>query len=362
VEFELGEDQQELRRTVRGFLDRHATAATVRAAAENDGGFAAGVWERLVGEMELTALAIDVQHGGAGATFVEVGIALEELGRTLLPVPYLSTVVAAGAIAQQPLGTEVASLLERIAGGAIATIRVAGDGMRASTAGAEIAIDGVIEHVPDGVHAELLVLDATVEDEPALCAVGLNGPGVEVKPLPTLDQTRPQAMVHLEGARGVILSAPGEGRQAVDRARDLIAVAHAVESIGAGARCLEQTVSYLQERVQFGRPIGSFQALKHRCADLFSALDSARSTAYYAAWAVDGAPEELPILAPLAQLVCGEALLRIAAEAIQLHGGIGFTWEHDAHLFFKRAKTTELLCGGQRRLRALVGARAGIVR
>jgi alkylation response protein AidB-like acyl-CoA dehydrogenase len=150
------------------------------------------------------------------------------------------------------------------------------------------------------------------------------------------------------------------GPEAVARARDLFSVGVAVESVGAAARCLEETVAYLKERVQFGRPIGSFQALKHRCADLATELEAARSTAYYAAWAVDGAPDELGVVAPLAEAVAGAALLHVAAEGIQMHGGIGFTWEHDAHMYLKRAKANELLAGGYRRVRRQVAERAGI--
>ncbi|MGD0452974.1 MAG: acyl-CoA dehydrogenase family protein [Solirubrobacteraceae bacterium] len=361
MRFAFTEDQDELRRTVRGFLERHATATIVRAAAESGDGLADEAWARLVAEMELTSLAIGLERGGAGASFVEVGVALEELGRTLLPVPYLPTVVAAAAL-EHADSAAARSLLERIVAGAAATIALEepGAGLLARGAGEDLRVDGLVEHVLDGAHAELLLIAAELDGEPALLAVQAGADGVAVEPHTTLDQTRRQASVRLTGARAVRISSPGEGAALLDRARDVLAVALAVECVGAAARCLELTVSYLKERVQFGRPIGSFQALKHRCADLAVALESARSTAYYAMWAVDGAPEELPILAPLAQAVCVEAFALIAAETIQLHGGIGFTWEHDAHLYFKRAKATELLGGGTRAQRRLVGVRAGL--
>ncbi len=367
MDFSFSEDQRELRATIAAFLERHATSPVVRGAALEGDGFAREPWQRLVGEMELTGLAIELERGGSGAGFVEVGIALEELGRTLLPVPYLGTVVAAaalagggesGADAEMAVDAEAAApLLERIAGGAVAAVAVdpVNRGAVLNGNGAR-RLDRWVEHVVDAPHADFLVLRATAGGEPALVAVDLDAEGVAVEPLPTLDQTRRQATVRFAGAPAVCL-----GGGAVARAGDLLGVALAVESVGAAARCLETTVEYLEERVQFGRPIGSFQALKHRCADLAAELEAARSTAYYAAWAVDGAPEELPALAPLARAVCGEALYRVAAESIQLHGGIGFTWEHDAHLYFKRAKANELLAGGFRGQRRLAAERAGIL-
>ncbi len=364
MDFSFDEDQRELRSVVADFLQRHATSPAVREAAEGDG-FAAEQWGRLTGEMELTGLAIAPEHGGAGASFVEVGIAIEEIGRTLLPVPYLSTVTAAAVLSHICSDEDAAPLLERIAGGAAAASGLAGvlpsfqgdNTLQARKHGDGVVVDGEIA-VVDGATAEVLVLAAGREGEPVLVAVEAAAAEVVVEPLATLDQTRRQAKVRLDGAPATVLAA---GPEPLARARDLLSVGLAVESVGAAARCLEETVAYLKERVQFGKPIGSFQALKHRCADLATELEAARSTAYYATWAVDGAPEELAILAPLAEAVAGAALLHVAAEAIQMHGGIGFTWEHDAHMYLKRAKANELLAGGYRGLRTLVGERAGIL-
>jgi alkylation response protein AidB-like acyl-CoA dehydrogenase len=373
MDFSFSEDQRELRAIVTAFLERHATSQQVRAAAEGDG-FAAEQWARLTGEMELTGLAVAPELGGAGASFVEVGIAVEELGRTLLPVPYLSTVTAAAVLSHVSGDDAAGPLLERIAGGAAAAVGLGeaagawgrsrpgdapgpGGALYIRGDGDEFLIDGEVA-VVDGATAEILVLAARRGSEPVLVAVEASAPGCPVEPLATLDQTRRQAAVRLDGAPATLLAT---GPEALARARDLLAVGLAVESVGAGARCLDETVAYLKERVQFGRPIGSFQALKHRCADLATELEAARSTAYYATWAVDGAHEELPVVAPLAEAVAGAALLHVAAEAIQLHGGIGFTWEHDAHMYLKRAKANELLAGGYRGVRRLVAERAGIL-
>jgi alkylation response protein AidB-like acyl-CoA dehydrogenase len=369
VDFSFDEDQRELRSVVADFLERHAGSQAVRATAEGDG-FAAEQWGRLTGEMELTGLAIAPERGGAGASFVEVGIAIEEIGRTLLPVPYLSTVTAAAVLSHICSDEDAGPLLERIAGGAAAAVALSASPRaavlpsfqghmtpEARKHGGGEAVDGELA-VVDGATAEVLVLAAECEGEPVLVAVETSAPEVTVEPLATLDQTRRQARVRLDGAPVTVLAA---GSESLARARDLLAVGLAVESVGAAARCLDETVAYLKERVQFGKPIGSFQALKHRCADLATELEAARSTAYYATWAVAGAPEELAVLAPLAEAVAGAALLHVAAEAIQMHGGIGFTWEHDAHMYLKRAKANELLAGGYRGLRTLVGERAGIL-
>jgi alkylation response protein AidB-like acyl-CoA dehydrogenase len=360
MRFALTEDQQELRAVVRAFLDRHAGSAQVRALIDAPER-AHEPWRRLTGELELTALAIPVEHGGAGASFVEVAVAIEELGRTLLPVPYLPTVAAAAAITDAHGASAddherggAGALLERIASGATAAIAFAPG---ATSDGRVVA--GEADHVLGGDLAEILVVVAAIDGEPALLAVDAEGPAVSRTRLPTLDQARGQAHVAFGGAPAVVLTGPSDGARAVERATDVLRAALAVESIGAADRCLEMTVAYLKERRQFGRVLGSFQALRHRCADLAAELEGARSTAWYAAWAVDGAPAELPVVGPLAKAVCADAYLHVAAETIQLHGGIGFTWEHDAHLHLKRAKSTQLLLGDSRRLRRLAAERAG---
>ncbi len=367
MDFSFTDDQQELRSTLRAFLARHAGSREVRAAALDGDGFARPAWERLTGEMELTALAIDAELGGAGAGFVEVAVALEELGRELLPAPYLPTVVVAHAASSARAARDeqreaAEQVLRRVIAGAALGLGIeGGEPPRARSEDGRVLVDGAVEHVLDGAHCEALLLAVELDGEPALVALDAGADGVAIEPLASLDHTRRQARATLTHAPVARLSEPGEGARAVAHARDVYAVALAVESVGAAARCLETTVAYLKERVQFGRPIGSFQALKHRCADLAAELEAARSTAYYAAWAVDGAPEELPVLAPLARAVCGESLLHVAAEAIQLHGGIGFTWEHDVHLYFKRAKANELLARGFGASKRLAAARAGLL-
>lgn len=364
MDFAFSEEQQELRAVVRAFLAQRARSEQVRA------GWEPATWAQLIEQLELTAVALPEAVGGAGASFVEAGIALEEIGRALLPAPYLPTVVGATALAGLP------ELQARVvAGDAIGLALDARDPLRpVATASARAAgddgdspplLDGVAPQVLDGALARLFVVAARDGDgagEPALYAVEASARGVRVVARPTVDATRGQAAVHLSAAPAIRLTAPGEGAAALSRLVETLWVAQAVEAVGVGDRALRETVAYLKERVQFGRVLGSFQALRHRCADLAAELEGARATAHYAAWAVDGAPHELAVTAPLAKAVCAQAAYRVAAEAIQLHGGIGFTWEHDAHLWFKRAKATEQLYGTPRALRRLAAERAGVLR
>jgi alkylation response protein AidB-like acyl-CoA dehydrogenase len=371
MDFAFTDDQEELRAVVRAFLGQRARSEQVRA------GFSPETWAQLIEQMELTAVALPEDVGGAGATFVEASVALEETGRALLPAPYLPTVVAATALGAVP------ALQERIVGGAVAALALdaeqpsrpaataqadgsgtAGSGVSAS---AGYRVDGTVAHVLDGALADLFVVSATVADgsggqEPALFAVEAGADGVTVTDHVALDQTRGQATVRFASAPAVRLTETGAGGRAIERLVGVLWVALAIEAVGAADRCLRMTVDYLKERVQFGRVLGSFQALRHRCADLAAELEGARATAYYAAWAVDGAPDELAEVAPLAKAVCTEMFLHVAGETIQLHGGIGFTWEHDAHLYFKRAKASELLFGRPRELRLLAAERAGLLR
>ena len=332
------EELQAMRSAVRGFLEQHAPA---RAQLSADG----TTWKRLSEELGLTALPVAEVHGGAGGTFVELGVVLEETGRSLLRAPYLSTVVAAAVL--QELGAE--DLLPGLAdGGATAALALGGavlvEGERLS---------GTLEQVVDATESALLLVGA----EDGLHVVNREAAGVIVTPLRPLDGTRPQARVELTQAASRRVG----DNSAVERALDLLHVGLACESVGAAERCLEMAVEHLTTREQFGRPLGSFQALRHRVADLTVLLEGARSTAWYSCRAAAGLSDDLPVVAPLALATCAEAFTTIASESIQLHGGIGFTWEHDAHLYFKRAWTTALLHGEPRTLRRRAAARAGVL-
>ena len=329
-------EQAALRAAVRDFCAKHAGPQA---------------WARLTGELGLTGLAVPECHGGAGAGLAEVAVAVEETGRVLLPAPYLSTALAGAVLSEGDAvlgGTGAAEFLPGIASGALRAAFVLGGSVAAGGG----RLTGVAHHVLDGAEADLLVVRASDGEQDALFAV--RAVDTVVTPASTLDQTRSQATVDFRDAPAV-----AAGR-AAGRAEDLLRVMLAVESVGAAAHCLDVTVGYLKTRVQFGRPIGAFQALRHRCADLAVEVASARATAYAAVRAAAGSPAELPVLGPLAKRHCVDVFSHVAAEMIQLHGGIGFTWEHEAHRYLKRAKTSQLLHGNPAELRRLVGQRAGL--
>ena len=373
-------DQADLRSVVRAFAGRHATPGQVRAAMASPDGYDPKVWQRLSAELGLTALAVPEGLGGAGAGPGEVAVAVEEFGRVLLPSPYLSSAVAAlvlaGAAAACPdaaqrylpgladgsviaalaLDADVTAAGRTVTGaarnpghgaaaGGTVTGAVRNPGHGAAAGG---TVTGTARNVVDGPAASLLLVRAG--DDLLAVAAG----DAVVEPLGTLDQTRRQAAVRFDGAPAV---PAGPAGPAVALQRVLLAA----ECAAAAGHCLDVTVAYLMSRRQFGRPIGSFQALKHRAADLKVAVDSAHATARAAVWTAASDPAALAALAPLAALHCARTFVEVAGEMIQLHGGIGFTWEHEAHLYLKRAKSTQLLLGPVSTLRAEIGQQAGLL-
>ncbi|MCL2581320.1 MAG: acyl-CoA/acyl-ACP dehydrogenase [Streptosporangiales bacterium] len=325
-------EQAELRTAVRGFL---------ASAPENP-------WKRLTGELGLTALAVPESLGGADATLAEVMVAVEETGRVLAPVPYLPTALAAAILAE----AGVEDFVPGLADGTLTAALALGPGVTTFSGDADGGkLSGTVRNVLDGPEADVFLVRV------AGALVAVRAADAAVTPVETLDQTRGQALVRFTGAPAVRV---GDGDFA-DRAEGLLWTALAAESAAAAAQCLSRCVEYLKTRVQFGRPIGEFQALKHRCADLAAELESAWMTAHAAVRAALSDPEEFAIAAPLAKRYCADAFFRAAAEMIQLHGGIGFTWEHDAHRYLKRAKSTQLLHGTPAELRTLIARRAGLL-
>src|SRR5208282_5547905 len=214
--------------------------------------------------------------------------------------------------------------------------------------------------VLDGYTADLILVAARTDAGISIFAVDGSAPGLTRTLMETLDLTRKQARLSFTDVPARLIGADGEGSAVLARVLDLAAVGLAAEAVGGAQRCLEMSVDYAKLRVQFGRPIGSFQAIKHKCADMLLEIESAKSAAYYAAWAAADGSDELPLVASLAKAFCSEAYFHAAAENIQIHGGIGFTWEHDAHLYFKRAKSSELLFGDPAYHRELLAQRIGI--
>ena len=331
MDVEFTSEQDDLRAAIRELVADRATSADIRSAIAGPTGIDAALWKLLSGELGLTSVAVAEEYGGSGGSFLDAAVVFEEAGRALLPAPVLSTLTAASAV-------EDGEVLRAIAAGSGAAVAV-GDPSRP------------LPHVIDAHVADWLVIAA-----PGGLFVVPVSDGVTVEPQPTLDPTRRESTVDVSRVSlRRVADAPASARVV-----DVLRVALSVEAVGVMRWCVESTVDYLKTRVQFDRPIGSFQALQHRAADLVVLLESAVSTAYYAAWAVASAREELPVLAPLALSVCGDAAYRIAAETIQLHGGIGFTWEHDAHLYFKRATATRLILGDTHEQRLTVADRAAL--
>jgi alkylation response protein AidB-like acyl-CoA dehydrogenase len=359
----LTDEQRELAGSVRGFLAGTSPMARVREIAESDAPYDRVVWERMAGELGLTGLAIPETYGGSGYGQAELAVVMEELGAALTPSPFFaSAVLAAGALLR--LGDERAAkeLLPGIASGqTIATLALPdATTVRATPSGDGHTLDGAAARVLHAMEAGLILVPAALDGGAlGVFQVAPDAPGLTRTPLTTLDLTTPQARLELAGTPARLIG-PADAGEALAHVLDLASVALAAEQLGGLRRCLDTIVEYAKLRVQFGRYIGSFQGVKHRLADMHCTLEQAESIVRYAAWTADEAPAELPVAAALAQSSLGPAYFQVAKDHLLLHGGIGFTWEHDAHLYYKRAKSAELLLGPPRLHRRLLAARLGL--
>ena len=365
----LSDEQQELFRTVAGFLDKHSPEPEVRRLMEAGGAADPAVWLKMAKQLGLQGMTVPEEYGGGGFGFLDLALVLEAMGSVLLVAPFLSSVLAASAlVGSDNESLKTAYLPGLVSGELVGTLAFAEDSgqwdvdsieARAEVDGDRYRLSGVKSFVVDGQYADFLVVSARSSDEAALFVVDAGTSGVTVTPLRTLDATRPQARVELDGALGRALSSAADGGGLVQRTLATAGIALAAEQVGGAQRCLDMAVAYAKVRVQFGKPIGSFQAIKHKCADMLLEVESARSAAYYAAGALDDGSEDLGIASALAQAHCSAAYTKVAGENIQIHGGIGFTWDHPAHLYFKRAKSSEMLFGDpatqRERLARLVG-------
>ena len=376
MNFAFSEEQDQLRDAVRKFLEAKSPETEVRRLMETTEGYDPAVWSQMANELGLQSLHIPEAYGGQGFSWVELGIVLEEQGRALLCAPYFSTVVlAANAILNAGTEDQKAALLPGIASGeTIATLAftepngkwdAAGIALEATPEGDGAKLTGTKMFVLDGHVANLVVVVAraagsTGEDGISFYTVDGDAAGLTRTALATMDQTRKQAKLEFDGVQATLLGTAGAGWAALSKTLDQASVGLCNEMVGGAAYVLEESVQYAKDRVQFGRPIGSFQAIKHKCADMLLETESAKSAAYYAAWAAAEDNDELPVVASLAKAYCSDAYFHSAAENIQIHGGIGFTWEHDAHLYFKRAKSSEILFGDATYHRELLAQRIGI--
>ena len=370
----ISTEERELRESVRRFLTERAPLTKVRELMETADGTDPDVWRQASAQLGLPGIAVPEEYGGAGFSFAEQAIVLEELGAALFTGPYLaSAVLAATTLLASDDEEAKKDLLPGIAAGeTVATLAFTEDGGSWDPASIRLAatkttkngwrLDGHKSFVLDGHATDLILVVAATETDGRLSLFAITGTadGLTRRALPTLDQTRKLARLAFDHTPARLVGEPGAARAVLDHTLDVAAVALAAEQLGGAQRALDMAVAYAKVRQLFGRPIGSFQAIKHRCADLLLEVESLRSAVGYAAAAVAASSAELPVLGPLLKAYASETFFHVAAETIQIHGGIGFTWEHDAHLYFKRAKSSELFLGDADYHRERLAARIGL--
>jgi alkylation response protein AidB-like acyl-CoA dehydrogenase len=362
MDFGFSEEQDMLRQMARDFLAEKCPTTFVRQMMEDDKGYSADLWHEMAGFGWL-GMTFPEAYGGQGLGFVDLMVVLEEMGAVLLPSPYFSSSEA-----------QKQAYLPKIADGSlIATLamtepsgRFDAEGIsevRARPADGGFHISGTKLFITDAHVSNLMVVAARTKDAGdksfgvTLFLVDSNTPGISVNLLQTMDQTRKQCEVVFDNvnvSRDRVLGQVDMGWPVLQKVLNLGCAALCAEMVGGAQRVLDLSVNYAKERVQFGRPIGSFQAIKHKCAEMMLQVESAKSAAYYAAWAVDEDVPEAPLAVSMAKAYCSDAYRHTAGEGIQVHGGIGFTWEHDMHLYFKRAKYAEFTFGDATYHRELV--------
>lgn len=361
--FMPSDDARTLGAALGQLLAKESSEARVREAMESASGYCPQLWRRCATEIGVHGIAIPVGAGGAGAGLTELGVVFEELGRALACGPYLATIALAApalvmavepAIAQ-PLLTTIAS------GETVATLAWGGAGpAETELVAAGQAISGTAPIVVDALAADVLLVSARAADGTVgLYRVDPAGPGVIREALSTLDSTRRLGRVRFEGAPAVMLS--DDAGPALSRAFAAARLLMAAEQLGGAQQVFEDALEYAKTRVQFGRAIGSFQAVKHRCADMLVEVELARSLVYHALFVAAGEPQAAGREAAIACPFVSDTYVRLAADNIQIHGGIGFTWEHSAHLYLKRAKSCQHLLGNPTRLRRQLAVDLGII-
>ncbi|MGY3555586.1 acyl-CoA dehydrogenase family protein [Williamsia sp. R60] len=358
-----GAEQRGLRSAVRGLLTKHSDVASTRDIAETEPGFSRDLWGRLVDEMSVAALAVPESNGGLGYGTVELGIILEECGRALICEPVLSSaIVGTQALLLGAADGAVAPLLAQAVDDglvvAVSTLDPVHDGVRAEKTDGQWSLVGRATHVVAGNAADVVVVSAEAPDGRQIFAAGAETTSrIDRK---VIDPTRRQTDIVFEGVSALPLIGTADVETFRTRIADLTTLALACENTGMTDRLLELTLDHVATREQFGRPIGSFQAIKHRLADLLMTLESARSASRYAAAVYADDPDDARLAVAVAGAVCTDAAIEAASEAIQLHGGVGFTWEHPVHSYFRRALGNEALQGDSRSHRARIAELIGI--
>ncbi|MFP8879923.1 MAG: acyl-CoA dehydrogenase [Myxococcota bacterium] len=360
MKFELSDEQELLRKTARDFLTAHAPMKAVRKVMESRDLYASETWRRMA-ELGWMGLAIPERFGGSGLGPIELSIVVEELGRSLAPVPFVPTQIAARAIWEAGDDAQRARWLGAISNGdAIGTLAfeephptadelqigvVAGRDARGWT------LTGNKWFVPDAGAADLLVV--TARTDPGAGTIGLfavprDTSGLRIEPMISIDPLRKLSTVRFDASplpESALLGGKTDAAEPLRRTLDFAMVAICAEMVGGAEACMEASVAHAQQREQFGKPIGSYQAIKHKCADMLFEVESARSITYYAAWAAGANRDDASLCAAMAKAYLSDAYPHVSGENIQIHGGVGFTWEYDCHLFFKRAKSDEMWFG-----------------
>lgn len=357
MQFAFTEEQEMIRDTAADFLAEVSTSAAIREVMATEQGYDAGLWQRVCGELCWPAIHTPEQYGGMGLGQVELAAMQEQMGRYLFCSPFFAT-VGLGVNALLVAGTEAqrTKYLPLICEGMTATLAYSGRsreswGSLSASAirqGEQYRLNGTLRYVIDGATAQLLIIAARSEAGISLFAVPANTTGIERTLLPSMDQTRKQAEIRLNDVAVPVTTLMGEDGQAeplLEKILNLAAIALAAEQLGGAQQTLDMAVAYSKERTQFDRPIAAFQAIKHMAADMMLRCEAARSAVYYAACIAEEDSSELAEAASIAKAYCSDAFFKNAAEALQIHGGVGFTWEYDVHLYFKRAKASEHMLG-----------------
>ena len=378
MDFGFSEEQEMLRKSARDFLAAESPMTYVRRMMEDDRGFTDAQWKQMA-ELGWMGLILPEQYGGAGGDFVDMVVVLEEMGRAVLPGPFFATVILGGvALLEGGSDGQKASFLPKIAAGDLrvtlaqlepnARWDAEGIELQARKDGGGYRLAGTKLFVPDAHTADVIIVagrepGSKGAEGVTLFLVDAGASGVKATLLKTMDQTRKLCEVVLEDVRvpaDRVLGQPGAGWKLLDRVVDRGKVGLCAEMCGGAQKVLEMSVEYAKVREQFGRPIGSFQAIQHKCANMLVEVESSKSATYYAAWAVANDVAEAPLAAAMAKAYTSDAYRHTAGEGIQIHGGIGFTWEHDMHLYVKRAKSGDVVFGTARHHRARIAAFAGV--
>ncbi len=362
MDFGFSEEQEMLRQSARDFLARECPMSYVRKMMEDEVGYSEEQWRKMA-ELGWQGLVFPEEYGGSGLTMVDLVVILEEMGRVVMPGPFFSSVILGGlGILLGGSASQKKEYLPGIAAGTTkATLAQVEESGRWDAGGIQLparkegdgyVLSGVKLFVPDAHVADLMIVAARTsgkgEKGITLFLVPAKAPGVSIALLKTMDQTRKLCEVRFENVvvgKEAVLGRAGKGWPLLDRLVDRAKVALCAEMCGGAQKVLEMSVEYAKVREQFGRPIGSFQAIQHKCANMLVQVESAKSATYYAAWAVANDVREAHLAACMAKAYCSDAYRYVSAEGIQIHGGIGFTWEHDMHLYFKRAKGSEVTFG-----------------